>query len=206
VDTKNNTAISTTLTDAIYGGAVVAVRTGGSRNNGPQDPNRNFDSGSSKKCPRQTARSPLYTDHVMRWRVGNAPIIALHTNERGYDGDGHGGSGTISITRPPRGTLALRATASPVGQSPNDTMIFVASRSLPAGDPRLSDVADRLRGDGVNIAWERVVPDGEDCSLSNYANLNGIRNYFNVEVVRGDGCTQRRIIDILMERIPTDWR
>jgi hypothetical protein len=189
-----------------YGGTVVAVRTGGTRNNGHQDPNRNFDSGSPKQCPRQTARSPLYTDHVMRWRVGHAPIIALHTNERGYDGDGHGGSGTISIARPPQGTLALRATAPPVGQSPDDTMIFVASRSPPGGDPKLSDITDRLRGDGINIAWERVTTDGEDCSLSNYANSEGIRNYFNIEVVRGDGGTQRRIIDILIESIPVDWR
>jgi hypothetical protein len=34
--------------------------------------------------------------------------------------------------------------------------------------------------------------------MSNYAALNGIRNYFNLEVEHGDGTTQKAMIDIIM--------
>jgi hypothetical protein len=181
-----------------YGGTVVAVKTNGNHYNGLQDPNRNFDLGGGAKCGKQRARSPVYTGRVMRWHRAGAPIIALHTNEQGYKGDGQGGLYGISVAQPIPGTIAFRATVPPLGASPNDTMVFVASRSVPEQDPGLMAFVNALRAQGVNMMYELVKPERNDCSLSNYATLKGMRDYVNVEVVRTDGATEARIVDLVM--------
>ncbi len=200
---NNEHAAFDTAVDAVgrFGGTVVAVKTGGKRFNGPQDPNRNFDLDTGTLCRDQVAHSPVYTDRVMRWRSPGAPIVALHTNALGFAGDGKGGRGTISIAHPVRSVTALRATGIPLGQSPDDTMIFVATLKPPAENTPLMRLADRLRGLGVNIAYETVRRETTDCSLSNYAAVKGIDNYFNIEVVDGDSATQRRLVGMLMETL-----
>jgi hypothetical protein len=187
---------------SLYGGTVVAVKTGGTRFNGPQDPNRNFDVGpefgAHGKCREQVARSPLYTEHVMRWRGEGAPIIALHTNEPGFAGDGRGGAGGISILHPLSGATPFRAKAAAIGRSPDDTMVFVASPRKPEADAELMAFVERLREHGINVMYETVSLARNDCSMSNFAAIRGIRNYANVEVVQGDGATQRKIVEALV--------
>jgi hypothetical protein len=180
-----------------YGGTVVAVKTGGRRMNGRQDPNRNFDTGTGPRCRQQVARSPQYTRQVLRPWNGTAPIIALHTNERGYSGDGKGGKGTISIARMAPHVVPFRADA-PIGASPDDTIAYLASVRAPAEDGQLMALASALNRQGINVAYEVVAESRNDCSLSNYAALTGIAHYVNLEVVETDGKTQRRMLDIVL--------
>lgn len=184
-----------------HGGTVIAVETGGSRFNGPQDPNRNFDvGGSSRKCPQQIAPSPAYTNRFrQRLQTPDEPIIALHTNDRGFSGDGAGGAGTISMLRPLPGNRAYPAARPIPAASPNDTMVFVASLVPKERDGTLGPLVDRLNDKGINVMYEQVTATGNDCSFSHYAALNHLRNYFNVEVVNGDGETQKRIVDIIVQ-------
>jgi hypothetical protein len=183
-----------------YGGTVVAVKTGGNRMNGPQDPNRNFDTSAGGRCPRQASRSPIYTRRVLRWWDGTAPILALHSNERGYEGDGRGGRGTISIARRVPGLVPYRSKV-PMGASPDDTMAYVASLRPPPEDLPLMDFVAVLNAKGINVVYEIVVPARNDCSLSNYAALLGAPHYVNLEVMETDGETQRRMVDIVLHEL-----
>src|SRR5262249_2293083 len=84
-----------------YHGTVIAVEAAGQRlNESGQDPNRNFNVGPGRKCPQQIAPSPEYTNRFLQRMRPDELIIALHTNERGFQGDGAGGAGTISMLRP----------------------------------------------------------------------------------------------------------
>ena len=185
-----------------YGGTIVAVETGGNRFNGSQDPNYNFDAGTGLKCRKQVAPSATYTKRVLRWWKPGRPIVALHTNDRGYEGDGRDGVGKISMAKPLPGMFPFKAKAAPLGKSPDDTLIFVASTARPEADAGLREFVARLNQKGVNVLYEPVSPAKNDCSLSNYAALKGIRDYFNVEVVQTDGASQQRIVDILLDVWP----
>lgn len=194
-----------------FGGTVVAVETNGDRFNAPlkgpqdrkQDPNRNFDAGSGAKCKWQIARSPVYTRRFMQWRPKNQPIVALHTNDPGYRGDGNDGNegdGNVSMARAlePDSRITKLPAAKPMQSlSPNDTMVFVASRRPPGADAALARFVKRLNEQGIHVLFEEVGSES-DCSLSNYAALRGIRNYVNVEVVHGDAEAQVRIVDTVM--------
>ena len=180
-----------------HGGTLVAVETGGSRHNGPQDPNRNFDAGGAK-CAQQVARSPEYTRRVLAHRPEGAPVIALHTNERGYAGDGRGGAGAISMARTPPGSWPVRAPSPIASRSPEDTMAFVASTAPRGSDPALSERIAALSARGINVILESVSATRNDCSLSNYAALAGLRDYVNIEVVHGDAAAQGAMIDAIL--------
>ncbi len=183
-----------------YGGTVVAVKTGGERLNHGQDPNRNFDLGSGPLCPGQQSRSPLYTAQILRWRIGGASVVGLHTNDQGFDGDGKGGSGTVSIRLSSKGLKPFPAPHA-IGASPDDTMVYVASKLAPSGDAGLKQLVDRLNARRVNVAYEIVSPASNDCSLSNYSVLGGIPRYFNVEAVHGDVAGHRAVVETLMTEI-----
>lgn len=195
-----------------FGGTVVAAEANGDRFNEPirgpknrkQDPNRNFEIGDGAKCKWQIENSPVYTRRFMQWRPRNQPIIALHTNDPGYKGDGNNGDGTVSMAKPldPETTNITKfaAARSIPSVSPNDTMVFVASRQPPGGDRALTNFVRRLNAQGVNVLFEEVSSEN-DCSLSNYAALRGIRNYVNVEAVHGDVATQVRIVEIVMKML-----
>jgi hypothetical protein len=180
---------------ARYGGTVVAVETGGSRFNGPQDPNRNFDAG-GRRCPQQIAASPLYTAAVTRWRSNETPVIALHSNERGYNGDGHGGAGGISILKPLPGNTPYPAPNPLPTRSPSDSIVFVASTGR--GDAELSSLIAAMNNAGLNVMREFVSPGNNDCSFSNYAALTRIPKYVNIEVVHGDGAGQKKMLNVVL--------
>lgn len=180
-----------------YGGTLIAVETNGRRLNGRQDPNRNFDAGIGSKCPHQVARSPVYTERVLRWWRTDQPIIALHTNEQGFEGDRQKGRGHISMAKAPKSAMPFRAVQPIESRSPDDTLVFVASTRAPKDDPNLGQFVKALNERGVHVLYE-VVTAKNDCSMSNYAALSGIRNYVNVEVVHGDAAAQKRMIDIIV--------
>jgi len=169
-----------------FGGTAIAVETGGNRLNGPQDPNRNFDTTASRKCPNQTARSPIYTKNVMRWRPPDAPIVALHTNS---------GLAGISISKPLRGPISFPAVTPIPAKSQDNTLIFVASTSPPKKDAKLMQYVKKLNYNGIHVLYEVVSLERNDCSLSNYAALADIPEYINIEVLQSDGATQRHMID-----------
>ncbi len=170
-----------------FGGTVVAVETNGHRYNGPQDPNRNFDAGIGNTCLYQVALSPIYTTSVMRWRPPGAPIVALHTN-----------GGAISISRPRQGQIPFAAETPFPAKSSDNTVIFVASTAPPTNDRNLMHYVKRLNENGINVLYEVVSSEQNDCSMSNYAALKGIRDYINIEVIHTDGESQRHMIDVAL--------
>lgn len=173
-----------------YGGTVVAIDTGGGRYNGPQDPNRNFDAGdaAARKCKDQVARSPIYTKRILEYLQGRS-IIALHSNKP---------EGQISIRVKMGSNTNYPARAPLPTQLPDHTVVFVASTAPPHADPELFSFVSKLNNAGLNVIYETVSPNNNDCSMSNFAALTKIRNYVNLEVVRGDRAGQKLVLDTVM--------
>ena len=192
-DAAFDTAVKSVM---VYGGTIVAVETGGQRLNHGQDPNRNFDAGGDRKCPQQIARSPRYTEEVLKWWDRSQPIIALHSNMP---------SGNIKITRQVPFSTNFPALKKKIGGvNPEHTLVFVASRDTPSADPNLRKFVDALNGEGVNVIYETVASKHSDCSLSNYASLRNIRTYLNVEVITGDSAVQVKIVNVIMKLLAED--
>lgn len=197
-------------------GTLVAVRTAdGKRCQRTQDPNRLFGTlqGGGESCPESGPRCipsergqmPPFTGEVMSWHSPGAPVIGLHTNERGYNastGCPHpNGRGNITAACS-RGNLTTMPGAPPArGAWPDDTMVYVTATSsllrALAQDPILKSVVEDLRQRHTNVLFERVIP--TDCSLSNYAALHDIGRYFNIEVETSDAINQARVVDDLVE-------
>jgi len=206
-DVAFDSAVSAVLR---YGGTVVAVERNHDRYNRPlngkrkQDPNRNFEVGDNAKCRLQLANSRIYTSRSLKWRSKGQPIIALHTNKEGYDivfepdEEKSKGNVSIGIERKPESNITEFPASKPIrAKSPNDTLIYVASRALPDSDPRLMNFVGALNRSGIHVLYEHV--EKNDCSLSNYAVLKAIP-YVNVEVVDDDNTgAQLRMIDIVMK-------
>lgn len=190
-----------------YGGTVVAVERNHDRYNRvgkrKQDPNRNFQVRGEGKCRLQLARSPLFTQRFMRWHRKGQPIIALHTNKEGYDlipepdEDKSKGNVSIGIERDEDSHITEFPSARPIkARSPNDTLIYVASRQKAPGDARLARFVRSLNENGIHVLYEHV--ERNDCSMSNYAVLRNLP-YANIEVVDGDDTgAQVRMIDTVM--------
>lgn len=189
-----NAAFDTGLSSvAEYGGTMVTVETGGRRNNGSIDPNRIF-TGNAKACNRF---SPVYTAlYIDNWNSG-FPIIGLHTN--GLKSAKTGGDGTISIKSPPGNADAFPSPSPFVGaKSAEDTLVFVASLQPKGKDAAVDKMVEKLTNAGMNVIREHVSEGRNDCSLSNYAALQHLQKYYNVEVVHGDAETQRRMVKLIM--------
>lgn len=193
-----------------YGGTVVAVERNHDRYNRigkcKQDPNRNFQVRGEGKCRLQLARSPQFTRQFMRWHSKGQPVIALHTNKPGYDivpepdEEKSKGSVSIGIERKPDSNITEFSAPRPIrAKSPDDTLIYVASRQLPGSDAQLSRFVAALNADGIHVLYEHV--ERNDCSLSNYAVLRNLP-YVNIEVVDDDDTgAQIRMIDTVMRLI-----
>ncbi len=193
-----------------YGGTVVAVERNGDRYNRigkrKQDPNRNFQVRGEGKCRMQLSRSPLFTRNVMRWHHKGHPVVALHTNKQGYDlvpefdEEKSKGNVSIGIERGEDSHITEFPAARPIrAKSPNDTLIYVASRQRPGSDAQLGRFVAALNQSGIHVLYEHV--ERNDCSLSNYAVLRNLP-YANIEVVDGDDTgAQTRMIDTVMRLI-----
>ncbi len=167
-----------------YGGTVIAVDAGvsvdGVRMNRavdygrPVDPNRNFDTA-----------LPGYARRILADLPAGMPVIALHTNARGFDTSESRcnrsdppGSGVISIRYCDDILNPSRSQRRAWPWDDDDTVAFATHRT---GAPRASAFCGRemVQAD-FNVVFERVVT--SDRSLSNYAVLHGIR-YLNFETL-----------------------
>lgn len=142
------------------------------------DPNRNFD-----------RQAPTFTSVLLDQRLDGQPIIALHTNKPGFESDGGGGRGDISIIDKvafQRGEIRPRSGAL-FGVNPTDLMANYDTLGLMAharaNGPAPSSVAAcgrNLSGNGIHFWLEEVAY--SDGSLSNYLALNEPNiAYFNAE-------------------------
>ena len=170
-----------------YGGVLIAVDSGvaqgsdGVRRNRAVDygrsidPNRNFDTA-----------LPGYAHQVLADLAHGAwPIIALHTNSKGFDtsesrcnrGDPRG-SGVISIRYCDDTLIPSPSKAKAYPFDDDDTVAFATF--LAKDSPDDAFCRDELVGADFNVVQERVV--ASDGSLSNYAVLHGLR-YLNFETL-----------------------
>lgn len=183
-----------------YGGTLVAIEAGERRIFKGQDPNRNFGTSraTSNRCRLQRAPAPRYTHAMLKHLKRRQPIIALHSNANGFSGNG--GRGNISIKRKGGAIPFVSAIARSRRLKDEDTLIILASTKRPSQDRRLSrKVKYFTEKAGINVLYEHVTAAKNDCSLSNYAALNGLGPYFNIEVENGDVKTQRKIVDSVMK-------
>ena len=176
-----------------YGGVGIAVNSGpgsarlqsghgicGVRNTETAncDPNRNFD-----------AKTPLFTSAFLAQRTAYQPVIALHTNSRGFSGDGEGGRGEITILDiaafqrgeySPRngGVLAINPRAEMANADTLGLTAYLAREGKP--DESKTRCGQGIANDGVHFWHERVTK--SDGSMSNYLALNHPDiAYFNAE-------------------------
>jgi len=187
-----------------YGGTLIAVDAGladdGVRMNravdygSPIDPNRNFDTA-----------LPGYARHILADLKPGMPIIALHTNARGFD---TGDSRCNKSDPPGSGVISIRYCDDTLRPSPSlrrawpwdddDTVAFATFRTQ--DPPSAAFCRDQMVAADFNVVQERVVE--SDRSLSNYAVLHGL-DYLNFETRdRGDGADglaegRRRLLHII---------
>jgi hypothetical protein len=187
-----------------YGGTLIAVDTGiaedGLRMNRavdygrPVDPNRNFDTA-----------LPGYARRILADLRPGMPIIALHTNARGFDT----GESRCNQSDPSgQGVISIRYCDDTLTPSPSrrrawpwdddDTVAFATYRTGDA--PSAAFCRDGMIAADFNVVQERVV--ASDRSLSNYAVLHGL-DYLNFETLdRGDDAAglaegRRRLVHII---------
>lgn len=166
-----------------YGGTLIAVDSaiGGSdgiRFNAavdygrPIDPNRNFDTA-----------LPLYAATILAGHRPGAPVIALHTNARGFD---TADSRCNQADPPGSGVISIRFCDDTLIPSPSQAKAWpwddddsVAFANFRIGQtPSQAFCRDQMVAADFNVVQERVVT--SDRSLSNYAVLHGI-DYLNFE-------------------------
>ncbi len=185
-----------------HGGILIAVDNHGARTNQSRDPNRVF--GAAARCRGDGSGpvAPHFTREMLRYRFEGQPIIALHSNLRGYQGDGGDGRGNTSILLGGRHRTPFPAAAPyPGSVSPADTLVFVAgARRTP--NEATAQLITQLNGTGINVMYEHVALAWTDCSLSNFALFTNLAPYINIETVEGDTDTQTRLIDEVMRLLP----
>jgi hypothetical protein len=142
------------------------------------DPNRNF-----------SVYSHLYTAAILDQISPGQPVIALHTNSPGFEGDGQGGSGNITILdttayrygniRPRAG--GMLAVNQPPELANHDTLGLIPYLNAQgASDKKTEACGLGLNKAGVHFWAENV--GRSDGSLSNYIILNRPDiAYFNAE-------------------------
>jgi hypothetical protein len=170
-----------------YGGVLIAVDSGvspgddGKRLNNavdygkPIDPNRNFDTA-----------LPGYAHRILADLANGAwPIIALHTNAKGFETEGSGcnkgdpeGNGIISIRYCDDTLIPSPSVSRAYPFDDDDTVAFATF--LARNQPSAAFCRDAMVGADFNVVQERVV--ASDGSLSNYAVLHGLA-YLNFETL-----------------------
>jgi hypothetical protein len=177
-----------------YGGTLVALETGGKRNQDGIDPNRNFsaDGIGCRKLGRDAA--PKYTGIFRRHIDPTQPIIALHNNTGKRIPTG--GLGHVSMTDLPKGMQAHES-SDPDGPLAGERALVLLTSAAPVSTTSKTEAAE-LAARGINAVIESVSEGKGDCSLSNYAVLSGHEDYFNVTVDKDERDKQRKIIDVIM--------
>jgi hypothetical protein len=179
-----------------YGGKLIAVEAADDRHFHGQDPNRNF--GMSKKstasCADMRKRpAPLFTQFLLDLRNPRISFfLTLHNNADGHSGNG--GSGGISAARSSSVMTGLMAKDG----GDEDDAVLLAGRKPYEQEGRAKRAAEFFLERGINVIYEHVRPEGNDCSFSNYVVLNDLGEYFNIEAQHGHTAQQKRMLDEMM--------
>jgi len=174
------------------------------------DPNHNFalTEGHRETCGDWSDNAaPLFTSTIIK-ELGAPPYFALHNNHDGHKRNG--GSGNISVVHHASGLHGLPA-HDPEGRLADEDNFIVVSGRTPPGSLAgpVKQLTDELRHAGVNVIYEHVREESNDCSLSNYLLLYGGAEpgqYFNVEAEAGDYQSQIAMIDALLETLTNSLR
>jgi len=194
-DNENSAFDSAVYATRRYGGGFLSVNTNGHRYNMGQDPNRNFAKSTQRICSQQKAASPLYTDLVFSiidyYKSPNLPYLALHNNSN------RGGISALKESVKTNTYLAYprEQVKKGVGLSDEDSLIYIAGSQ--ANPP--SRKVQALLNAGLNVKYEYVTPQNNDCSMSNYVVLGlGSDNYYNIEAQHGKTATQIEMLNRLI--------
>ncbi|WP_375175618.1 hypothetical protein [Pseudooceanicola sp.] len=182
-----------------YGGKMVALETGEGRSFNGQDPNRNFgaDKGLTAPCRNMASRpAPAFTAAINRHFDRRYPVLTMHSNENGHVGNG--GAGHISAART-SATMKGIMTGNPRGTlSDEDNAVLTAGTVPFEQNAKAQKLAAYLDGKGINMIYEHVRTNTNDCSFSFHVKLNNLGDYYNIEVEHGRVEDQKEILDALM--------
>ncbi|MBR9766572.1 MAG: hypothetical protein GYB53_24415 [Rhodobacteraceae bacterium] len=185
-----------------YGGALVAVEAGENRVFMGQDPNRNFSlTASSAATCRDISQKPTpgFTTAITDFFSQHYPVLTLHNNDDGYSGAG--GAGTISARRSSASMTGMM-TPTPRGTlSDEDNAILLAGEAPFEQNSRARKATAAFHAAGINVIYEHVRPERNDCSFSFFTTMNGLGDYYNIEAQHGALAEQRQMVDVLMRQL-----
>ncbi|MCZ4351872.1 hypothetical protein O4H61_05035 [Roseovarius aestuarii] len=180
-----------------YGGKLVAVESGNNREFNGQDPNRNFGATAKATAPCRDMRrkpAPLFTQFMLDLRDASPNfVLTLHNNANGHSGNG--GSGGISIER---SSSVMKGLKAPSGGDEDDAILLAGTQPYEQ-DKQAQKATAQFHKAGVNVIYEHVLPERNDCSFSNYVVLNRIAPYYNIEAQHGHTAQQKAMLDVLMK-------
>lgn len=181
-----------------YGGALIAVDTGGRRLLEGIDPNRNF-SADGIGCEKVGDDATPQFTMLFRGLFDPAqPIVALHNNGEGRTSTG--GHGHASMSTVPRDMIASPAPDQDGPLAGDDTLVLLAVTDRE--DAAAAARTEALNAAGINVVREIVRPGRGDCSFSNYALLSGHTDYVNITVDTGQSDEQKRIVEAVLGARP----
>jgi hypothetical protein len=177
-----------------YGGTLVAIETGGKRNQDGVDPNRNFsaDGIGCKKLGKDA--TPHFSNFFKDLIDDGQPIIALHNNSGKRIPTG--GVGHVSMADAPM-EMEKHKSNDPNGPLAGDRALVLLTSPVPVSTTSKAR-ADDLSQKGINALIERVAESKGDCSLSNFTLLSGHPDYMNITVDADEADKQKKIIDVIM--------
>ena len=197
-DNENSAFTTAVYATKYYGGGFLAMANNNRRYNKGQDPNRNFSSANTRICPNQLAPSPIYTNTIFsiinHFKSPNLPYLALHNNTN------KGGISALKNSSKTNSYLAypLKTVQRGVGLSDEDSIIYIAGGQANPPQRKLQ----ALLNAGLNVKYEHVTEQNNDCSMSNYIVLElGSQNYYNIEAQHGKTATQIKMLNRLMQII-----
>ena len=197
-DNENSAFSSAVYATRKYGGGFLSVVAGGQRYFKGQDPNRNFSDSRARVCSKQLAPSPIYTSVVFSiidsFRGAGIPYLALHNNTNG---------GGITVLKSGKYTKSFLAYSvaqvkKGVGLADEDSLVYIAGSSSSSPLQKISN----LKSLGLNVKYEIVNSNSNDCSMSNYVVIGlGSSSYYNIEAQHGKTSVQKRMVDLLIKAI-----
>jgi len=181
-----------------YGGGFLSIVSLDNRYFKGQDPNRNFGTTLSvaKHCKKQKYPAPIYTNLILdiidSYRIQNIPYLSLHNNTN---------RGNISILKSTKNVKSYPAYSKIIegsGLEDEDNLVYMSGNTQLPNKNELNMFLKK----GLNVRFEIVTNQTNDCSLSNYIILNNSKDkYFNIEAQHNNIKIQKKMIDKLMSII-----
>lgn len=182
-----------------YGGTLLAVETGGKRNNDGIDPNRNFAEDGLSCGKMDGEASPLFTGAMRALFQPGQLLFAVHNAPPEEKAGGR--RGHASVSGPPRGAKVVPSEMPGSDLAGDADLVLLAATA--SDRLRAEARAKALAQKGVNVIIESVGKERYDCSLSNYAAMTGGTNYFNVTIDPGESDKQRKMVDMIVASFGT---